>query len=95
MDSNPRQGAAFAKEHGWNTQRISIVEGAVWIKAQYISVLQYTPYFIKYSFVPERGWHQYMTDISAPLSDARGCYKAHVAGGTLDSAIEFVIPVFD
>jgi len=95
VDSNPRQGAVFAKEHGWSTQRISIVEGAVWIKSQYISVLQYTPYFIKYSFVPERGWHQYMTDVTAPLSDARGCYKAHAAGGTLDSAIEFVIPVFD
>ncbi len=95
VDSNPKQGAVYAKEHNWYTQRISIVEGAVWIKSQYISVLQYTPYFIKYSFVPERGWHQYMTDISAPLSDARGCYRAHAAGGTLDSAIEFVIPVFD
>ncbi len=95
VDSNPAQGAVYAKEHNWSTQRISIVEGAVWIKSQYISVLQYTPYFIKYSFVPDRGWHQYMTDITAPLSDARGCYRAHQAGGTLDSAIEFVIPVFE
>lgn len=95
VDSNPGKGAVYAKEHNWNTQRISIVEGAVWIKSQYISVLQYTPYFIKYSFVPDRGWHQYMTDITAPLSDARGCYRAHVAGGTLDSGIEFVIPVFE
>ena len=95
VDSDPKQGAVYAKEQNWNTQRISIVEGASWIKSQYISVLQYTPYFIKYSFVPDRIWHQYMTDIAAPLSDARGCYRAHAAGGTLDSAIEFVIPVFD
>lgn len=95
VDSNPAQGAVYAKEQNWNTQRISIVEGAVWIKSQYISVLQYTPYFIKYSFVPNRHWHQYMTDIAAPVSDARGCYRAHRAGGTLNSAIEFVIPVFE
>ncbi len=95
VDSNPAQGAVYAKEKNWYTQRISIVEGAVWMKSQYISVLQYTPYFIKYSFVPDRAWHQYMTDIAAPLSDARGCYRAHRAGGTLNSEIEFVIPVFE
>lgn len=95
VDSNPTKGAAFAKEHNWNTQRIAIVEGASWIKDQYISVLQYTPYFIKYSFVPGRKWHQYMTDIAAPKQDAYNCYKAHLAGGTLNSAIEFVIPVYD
>ncbi len=95
VDSNPKKGAVYAKEHNWYTQRIAIVEGAVWIKDQYISVLQYTPYFIKYSFVPGRGWHQYMTDVAAPLADAERCYAAHKAGGTLNSAIEFVIPVYD
>ncbi len=95
VDSNPKQGAAYAKEHQWNTQRIAIVEGAVWIKDQYVTALQYTPYFIKYSFIPTRGWHQYMTDIAAPKEDAARCYAAHKAGGTLGSAIEFVIPVFD
>lgn len=95
VDSNPKKGAVYAKEHNWCTQRIAIVEGAVWIKDQYISVLQYTPYFIKYSFVPGRHWHQYMTDIAAPKADAGRCYAAHKAGGTLNSSIEFVIPVFD
>ncbi|MBR5783307.1 MAG: glucosaminidase domain-containing protein [Clostridia bacterium] len=95
VDANPKKGAIYAKEQGWSTQRIAIVEGAVWIKSQYISVLQYTPYFIKYCFVPGRNWHQYMTDVAAPVQDAGQCYKAHVAGGTLDSEIEFVIPVFD
>ena len=95
VDKDPKKGAVYAKEHNWYTQRIAIIEGAVWIKKQYISVLQYTPYFIKYSFVPGRGWHQYMTDVGAPLSDAERCYAAHKAGGTLNSAIEFVIPVYD
>lgn len=94
VDTDPKRGASFAKEHGWNTQRIAIVEGAVWIKAQYVAALQYTPYFIKYSFVPNRKWHQYMTAITAPELDGRQLYEAHRAGGTLDSAIEFVIPVF-
>ena len=95
VDSNPTQGAALAKNYNWHSQRIAIVEGASWIKDQYISVLQYTPYFIKYSFVPGRKWHQYMTDITAPRQDAKNCYRAHAAGGTLNTAIEFIIPVFD
>ncbi len=95
VDSAPIRGASFAKEHDWNTQRKAIVEGAIWMKEQYISVLQYTPYFIKYSMIPGREWHQYMTDIAAPKEDAGRNYRAHLSGGTLNSKIEFVIPVFE
>ena len=94
-NANPSGGGTFAKEHGWNTRRKAIIEGAAWIKNQYIGCMQYNAYFMKFSFVPTRLWHQYMTDLKAPMLSARDYYKAHANGGTLNDAIEFVIPVFD
>ncbi len=95
-DSNPLiGGASYAKSQNWNSKRKAIIEGAAWVKTQYVSCQQNTIYFMKYSFTPNYGWHQYMTDIYAPIKDAQNYYKAHKAGGTLNSQIEFIIPVFD
>lgn len=93
-DSNPKNGAVYAKEQNWNSRRKAIIEGAAWVKNQYIGCQQNTIYFMKFSFIPNYAWHQYMTDIYAPSKDAQNYYKAHKAGGTLDSEIEFIIPVF-
>ncbi len=93
-DSNPTNGAVFAKNSSWNSKRRAIIEGAAWVKDQYISRLQYSAYFMKFCFIPNREWHQYMTDIEAPMKDAQNYYKAHAEGGTLNGEIEFVIPVF-
>ncbi len=94
-DSNPLVlGASYAKEQNWNSKRRAIIEGAAWVKKQYISCQQNTIYFMKFSFIPNYSWHQYMTDIYAPQKDAENYYKAHKSGGTLDSEIEFIIPVF-
>lgn len=95
IDTNPSNGAVYAKNYNWNSKRKAIIEGAAWVKSQYISCQQYSIYFMKFSFVPNRTWHQYMTDIAAPYKDAQNYYKAHKAGGTLDNEIEFVIPVFE
>ena len=94
-DSNPLiGGASYAKESNWNTKRKAMIEGSAWMKEQYVACMQNTIYFFKYSFVPNRSWHQYMTDIAAPSKDALNYYNAHKAGGTLNSQIEFIIPVF-
>ena len=94
-NSNPANGAVYAYESNWNTKRKAIIEGAAWVKNQYIGCMQYSAYFMKFCFITNREWHQYMTDIAAPAKDAASYYKAHAAGGTLDSEIEFVIPVFE
>lgn len=94
-DSNPSNGGIVAKNNNWNSKRRAIIEGAAWVKTQYIGCQQYSIYFMKFCFVPNRGWHQYMTDIAAPAKDAQNYYKAHRYGGTLNNAIEFVIPVYD
>lgn len=95
FDSNPANGAVYAHEKNWNTKRKAIIEGAAWVKDQYIGCMQYSAYFMKFCFITGREWHQYMTDIAAPAKDAASYYKAHAAGGTLNSNIEFVIPVFE
>ncbi len=95
VDSNPLiGGASYAKQSNWNTKRKAMIEGSAWMKDQYVACMQNTIYFFKYSFVPNRSWHQYMTDIAAPSKDALNYYNAHNAGGTLNSEIEFIIPVF-
>ncbi len=94
-DSNPLiGGGSYAKGQNWNSKRRAIIEGAAWVKRQYIGCQQNTIYFMKFSFTPNYSWHQYMTDIYAPSKDAQNYYKAHKSGGTLDSEIEFIIPVF-
>ncbi len=87
------RGAAKAKLEGWTTKRKALIEGANWVDTNYISALQPTIYFMKFN--PYLSWHQYMTDIKAPVKDAAGYYSAHKASGTLDSAIEFIIPVYE
>lgn len=94
-DKNPANGAIYAYEQNWNTKRRAIIEGAAWVKNQYIGCMQYSAYFMKFSFVKGREWHQYMTDIAAPAKDAASYYKAHANGGSLENEIEFVIPVFE
>lgn len=95
-DSNPLIGGAeTAKKYNWNSKRKALIEGAAWIKQDYVGIQQYTPYFIKFCFIPGLEWHQYMTDINAPKKDAQNQYKAHLNGGTINNTIEFVIPVFD
>lgn len=88
-------GAAMAKAENWNTKRKALIEGSAWINRNYIGNMQPTIYFMKFCFVPNRTWHQYMTDIEAPKKDAQSYYKAHKNGGTLNGKIEFIIPVFD
>ena len=94
-DLNPTNGALFAKNRNWNSRRRAMIEGAAWIKDKYIGCQQYTIYFMKYCFIPDRQWHQYMTDIKAPSKDAVNYFNSHWNGGSLSSEHEFVIPVFD
>lgn len=94
-NANPSNGAVTARDYNWNTKRKAIIEGATWIKENYIGTMQNTAYFMKFCFIPGREWHQYMTDIEAPQKDAASSYDAHAGGGTLSSPIEFIIPVFD
>lgn len=95
-DIDPNNGgAALAKKENWNSKRRAIIEGAAWINRYYISAGQPTVYFMKFCFIPNYNWHQYMSDIAAPAKDAQFRYSAYASAGTLSEYKEFIIPVFE
>lgn len=94
VDSNPAQGgASYAKGRNWNSPVRAIIEGANWIKDQYVDRGQCTSYFLR--FYPFRSTHIYMSDLAAPTSDAAKFYQGYSAGGTLNGKLHFIIPVYN
>ncbi len=91
-DKNPSTGAVYAEQRGWDTPFRSIVEGANWITDQYLQRGQSTPYFLRYYPYKE---HLYMSDLAAPKKDAQNVYQCYAGAGKLNSALHFIIPVFD
>ena len=83
----------------WNTKERAITGGAIFIGSSYINVGQNTIYLQKFDVNDERGddlfWHQYMTNILAPYSEAKSIYNGYQKIGLLDTAINFIIPVYE
>ena len=91
-------GLKYAKEKGWNTQEKSIVDGAKFMSDSYIGVGQNTAYFYKFDVVDGSNgtfWHQYMTNIQDPSSQAKILYNTYVKNNLLDVALNFIIPVYN
>ena len=92
-------GLKYAKEKGWNSPYISIIEGAKLMADSYISVGQNTAYFYKFDVIDEGKngtfWHQYMTNVQDPSSQAKTLYNTYVTNNLLDLSLNFVIPVFN
>lgn len=79
----------------WDTPYKSIVEGAKWIATGYISQGQDTLYFQKFDVVkPGLYWHQYMTNVSAPHSEAEMTYKKYKELNILENPYVFKIPIY-
>lgn len=92
-------GLQYAKEKGWNSPYKSIVEGSKFLADSYISVGQNTAYFYKFDVVSDDKtgtfWHQYMTNVQDPSSQAKKLYNTYEENGIIDASINFVIPVYD
>ena len=101
-------GLIFAKEKGWDSQYKAIVGGAELIGKYYIDQGQNTPYFNKWDVVGTKilkdgerqtveekdlFWHQYMTNIQDPYSQAFSNRKLYE--NSLQNEITFIIPVYD
>ncbi len=94
---NGLKWAATSGSYGrpWNTAAKSIYGGAQFIGEDYINVGQDTLYCQKFNVSSYMTYyHQYMTNIQAPRSEALSQYSAYASNGLLDSAIVFKIPVF-
>ena len=87
----------------WKTQESAIINGAQWVVDKYVNKAQNTLYFQKFNTNPLTTSygnniysHQYMTNISAPFSEAvNTVYEAYKDDSKLDSPINFVIPVYE
>ncbi|HHU07113.1 MAG TPA: hypothetical protein GXZ59_02080, partial [Clostridiaceae bacterium] len=76
----------------WNNPEKAIVGGALWIANGYINAGQDTLYFQKYDLVGF--WHQYMSNIMAPPSEASSVQNTYYNMGAINLPFNFVIPVF-
>ena len=94
-------GLIYAENQGWLTPEASINGGVSYLGASYIDRGQNTMYFQKFDVNNENGnlsalcAHQYMTNIMAPLNEAKRAYTSYLNAGMLDSAFEFHIPVYE
>lgn len=91
-------GLKYAKEQGWNTPYLSLYLGSKVIASNYIARGQDTLYLQKFDVDSSDGdlyWHQYMQNISAPVSEARSIYKLYEETGALDNLFVFKIPVYN
>lgn len=60
---------------------------------------QNTIYLQKFDVNDDRGndlfWHQYMTNVLAPYSEAKSIYNGYQKSGLLETPMSFIIPVYD
>ena len=83
----------------WNSKEKAITGGAIFIGSSYINVGQNTIYLQKFDVIDKNGdglfWHQYMTNVLAPYSESKSIYSGYQKIGMLDSAITFIIPIYN
>ncbi len=87
-DNNPTVGAKYAKDRNWNSVFRSIVEGANWVKDQYLDQGATTPYFFRYNGFQSKN---YMSDAQAPLKEASILKNAY---SDPNAAAHFIVPVY-
>lgn len=96
------KGLAWAAQSGsygrpWNSVSKSIIGGAQFLGASYISVGQNTLYTQKFN-VTNKGSlfsHQYMTNVQAPATECLTNYNAYKNNNLLASSMVFEIPVYN
>ena len=91
-------GLKYAKKQNWNTPYFSLYYGSQIIASNYIAKGQDTLYLQKFDVDDSNNglfWHQYMQNISAPVSESRSIYKLYSETGALDNLFVFKIPVYN
>ncbi len=90
-------GLKYAREKGWNTRCKSIAGGAQFISANYILKGQDTLYLQKFDVDSSYNglfYHQYMQNITAPMSEGSTTRTAYERAGALNNMFVFKIPVY-
>lgn len=91
-------GLNYAKRMEWNSVDNAIKGGISQLSKNYLKQNQYTLYLQKFnvmgSSVYSKYSHQYMTNISAPSSEASTTYNTYANLDILESSFIFYIPVY-
>ncbi len=92
------RGLAAACNKGWITIEKSIVGGGATLANNYIAQGQYTLYFQKFNTSPSSTnslfYHQYMSNVHAPTSEASTTYWAYSDNKALNDIFIFAIPIY-
>lgn len=99
LDSEGKVCGTLSYQRPWNTPAKAISGGADFIASAYIRQGQDNLYFQKFNVSSysktDIHSHQYMTNLEAPVSEAKIMYSAYKESGLLNSEFNFVIPVYD
>ena len=82
----------------WDSPHKSIMGGAKFLSEDYISIGQNTLYFQKFDVSRSNGryTHQYMQNITAPLTEGTKTYNSYNSiSGIFDEPLVFIIPVYN
>ena len=93
-----QNASQYAYEQGWDTLEKALIGGVEFIKEGYINVGQNTLYLQKFDIVDQDGElyvNQYMQNLLAPQSEARNMLEIYETSNTVDSAMNFIIPLYE
>ena len=87
----------YAYEQGWDSLEKAIIGGIDFMKEGYINEGQNTLYLQKFDVVKQEGLyeHQYMQNLLAPTSEASNMKDIYEASNTVDSKLNFIIPLYE
>ena len=90
--------AEYAYSQGWDTLEKGLLGGVEFVKEDYINQGQNTLYLQKFDIVNQDGklfTNQYMQNLLAPESEAKNMLKIYEASDTVDSKLNFIIPLYE
>ena len=93
-----KNAAEYAYNQGWDSLEKALIGGVDFVKTGYINVGQNTLYLQKFDVVEQGGSlyvHQYMQNLLAPQSEAKNMRKIYEESNTVDSSLNFIIPLYE
>ena len=93
-----QNAAQYAYEQGWDSLEKALIGGVEFLKEGYINVGQNTLYLQKFDVVKQDEslyTHQYMQNLLAPESEASNMKEIYEASNTVDSALNFIVPLYE
>ena len=90
--------AQYAYEHEWDSLEKGLLGGIEFVKEGYINKGQNTLYLQKFDIVNQDGElysNQYMQNLLAPMSEASNMLEIYEASNTVDTNLNFIIPLYE